>query len=38
MNYDAENLTKQSDADLHHMQEQTFAGETGECEVMSSPG
>lgn len=38
MNYDAENLTKQSDADLHHMQEQTFAGETGEWEVMSSPG
>lgn len=25
-NYDAENLTKQTDADLHNMQEQVFAG------------
>ena len=24
--YDPESLTKQSDADLHNMQEQTFAG------------
>ena len=26
MNYDPESLTKQSDTDLHNMQEQTFAG------------
>lgn len=26
MNYDPESLTKQTDEDLHHMQEQTFAG------------
>lgn len=26
MNYDTDSLTKQSDVDLHHMQEQTFAG------------
>ena len=27
---DPENLTKQSDADLHHMQEQIFASERAE--------
>ncbi|KAM7455611.1 hypothetical protein BLSTO_03629 [Blastocystis sp. subtype 1] len=26
-NYDADSLTKQSDVDLHHMQEQTFAAQ-----------
>ena len=26
MNYDAENLTKKTDTDLHNMQEQVFAG------------
>lgn len=29
-NVDPENLTKQSDADLHHMQEQIFASERAE--------
>lgn len=30
-NYDPESLTKQTDEDLHHMQEQTFAGFLFNC-------
>ena len=30
-NVDPENLTKQSDADLHHMQEQIFASGSEEA-------
>ena len=32
-NYDAENLTKQTDADLHNMQEQVFAGAWLSCRL-----